>query len=128
MAKSSIKGVDVVLGNLKKIEQNMPGQLEGALLEIAEQTMGRAKAITPVDTGALRASGHVREPRERRNRINVTLAFGGPAAGYAVFVHEGIEKRFVVGQAKFLEDPIMELSRTFLKDLQERISLRAASS
>jgi len=54
----------------------------------AEKIMAAAKIITPVDTGRLRASGHVDPPKIVKKRVFVAMGFGGPAAGYALIVHE----------------------------------------
>lgn len=85
-------------------EQIIKG-LEAALFVEAEQTMTRAKTrFVPVDTGILRASGHVQKPtRPTPTSVEVELGFGGPAGagnlgesnseavGYAVRVHENLE-------------------------------------
>jgi hypothetical protein len=46
------------------------------------------------------------------------LGFGGPSAPYAVIVHENLNVRHQVGQAKFLERPLNEAAR----GLAERIA------
>ncbi len=84
-----------------------------------ELTMTAAKKDTPVDTGALRASGHVQPPIFDGNTIVIAMGFGGVAGagnlgkatneedvGYAVWVHEDLNAQHKVGKAKFLEDQV----------------------
>lgn len=81
--------------------------LGGELYRQAEAIMTAAKTdYVPVDTGALRASGYVTPPTISLTRASVELGFGGPAAEYAVIVHEDLTKRHPVGQAKYLEIPL----------------------
>ena len=82
--------------------------LRRSLTTEAEKIMAKAKRLTPVDTGTLRATGHVQPPVVEPEQIEITLGFGGPAARYAIFVHERTELRHTVGQAKFLEQPVNE--------------------
>jgi hypothetical protein len=118
-----VRGFDRVLGRINSITQDVARRAGNALRAEAEIEMTEAKRRTPVDTGALRASGHVTGPVEGTSaRVengvrsygrpvtvwSVTLAFGGPAAPYAVKVHEDLEAWHRVGQAKFLESVVME--------------------
>lgn len=119
-------GVPVVEARLKALGQAGAPAMARGLYRGAQITMTDAKQRTPVDTGALRASGHV-QPNTMEQAIRsdgvveFTLGFGGPAGsgnlgetnavnvGYAVFVHEGT--RFYpggprpggVGERKYLE-------------------------
>ena len=71
--------------------------------------MRKAKLITPVDTGALRASGHVRPPVISPNNVSVELGYGGPAAPYAALVHENPRRvTFKTGQDHYLQIPFLE--------------------
>ena len=70
--------------------------------------MTAAKALTPVLTGSLRASGQVASPEVRSEGARVTMGFGNSAVGYAVHVHENLQAHHPVGQAKFLEQPLNE--------------------
>lgn len=80
-----------------------------ALYQQAEAVLTRSKAeFVPVDTGALRNSGHVVPPDMAQPVISVTIGFGGPAAPYAAIVHEDLTKRHPVGGAKYLSRPLRE--------------------
>lgn len=71
----------------------------------AEELIAESKPEVPVDTGALRNSGYVEQPQVSGNKITVRCGYGGPAAGYALYVHENLEANHPVGKAKYLEDP-----------------------
>ncbi len=112
------------LGELKAVLQRWPAQggmaIAQGLYEQAETIMTKAKALTPVDTGNLRASGHVLPPHLEGSQLVVTLGFGGPAASYAVWVHERLNVHHPVGQAKFLETAVLEAMRTLKSELARR--------
>ncbi len=61
----------------------------GAIQVEHERIMTAAKARVPVDLGTLRASGHVWPTVREGRRLVSRGGFGGPAAPYAVVVHEG---------------------------------------
>jgi hypothetical protein len=93
-----------------------------ALYQIGEEVMTEAKGLTPVDTGALRASGQVLPPVQRGKQIIVTLGFGNASVGYAIPVHERMDVHHAVGQAKFLEQPVLARSKTLANDLAVRLA------
>ena len=78
------------------------------LYQFGEFVMTLSKEMCPVDTGNLRATGHVQAPRFEQGDILVTLGYGGPAASYAVAVHENLMAQHPVGQAKYLELPVIQ--------------------
>jgi hypothetical protein len=84
--------------------------VSAALGEEGEKTMTESKQECPVDTGELRASGHVDGPHDEGGVITLELNYGGAAAPYAIYVHERMDVHHPVGKAKFLEDPAMRMS------------------
>lgn len=88
-----------------------------AMYTVGEVWMTEAKRRTPVRWGFLRGSGHVTQPREIGQYIEVRLVFGGPSAPYAGIVHENLTAYHHVGQAKFLESVVVERK----KDLGEAL-------
>lgn len=100
----------------------------GALYQGATNIMSESKLnYVPVDTGTLRSSGLVEQPKLEGDRVVVVLGYGGPAAPYALAVHEnprsgktgGVSpsgqpyKRWArVGQWKYLETPFQALRHT----------------
>ena len=102
-------GMDKALGKLRDMRTVTPRRLAGALYREAESIMTRSKAdFVPVDTGVLKASGHVQPPEITRGRVSVTLGYGGAASAYALVQHERTDFHHTVGQAKYLEQPVLE--------------------
>lgn len=89
-------------------------QFEGVMTTSKEE-------YVPVDQGPLRASGTVLPPSVSGGRAEITMGFGGPAAPYAIAVHENpragktgglspsgkpYEHWARTGQWKYLETPL----------------------
>lgn len=83
-------------------------ELVTALRQEAEIEMTEAKRRTPVDTGNLRGSEHVEGPTMSGRVLRAALVAGGPAAPYAVYVHENLDALHPVGQAKYIESVLLE--------------------
>jgi hypothetical protein len=103
-----------------------------AMNSVAETWMTEAKQRCPVDTGALRSSGHVTEPDDKGDGVEIRLVFGGPAAPYAYVVHEGwhrvgrgpspntvVHMHFENGQAKYLESVAEEHGPKLAQEMQD---------
>jgi hypothetical protein len=93
-----------------------------ALYTAAQKVMTESKqSFVPVDTGALRSSGYVREPTYTGTATKVELGFGGPAAPYAVYVHENMHAHHNVGQAKYLEVPLNQAQHNIVEEVTTRV-------
>jgi hypothetical protein len=105
-------GADVVARNLVNYAEDKHRDAAIALYQEGEIELTEMKRRTPVETDALRTSGHLEEPRIGLGGfgkdIEVPIRFGGPSAGYAVIVHEDLEALHPVGQAKYVESVILE--------------------
>lgn len=110
---------------LRRIAKDFPSVVERALYQEAQIEMTESKRRVPVDTGVLRASGHVQEPVRKGTNISVTLAYGGAAESYAVIVHEDLEALHPHGQAKYLESVLKESAGYMKERLARRIDLNA---
>jgi hypothetical protein len=105
----------------------------GSLYRSAEAIMTLSKdKYVPVDTGNLKASGHVELPQIEGSQITVVLGYGGPAGarptqshskdvGYAVHVHENPNARHTVGQWKYLETPLKAGVPDIIRELKDSI-------
>lgn len=104
-----IKGIPEMVAKLQKILEKLPDEIGRALYQEAQVEMTESKLRCPWEFGVLRASGHVYEPVRNGRSISVTLAYGGVAAPYAVYVHEDMEAFHPRGgQAKYLESVLKE--------------------
>lgn len=100
-------------------------QLGSGLYAEANAILAKAIPLTPIDTGNLRASGHVTLPKVSGDSVEVEIGFGGAAAGYAIYVHERMDAAHAAPtQAKFLEQPVLEAQPGLAERLGARIDLR----
>ena len=118
-----IQGLEGVQRGLQELGRRLGDRVGPALRAEAEIEMTEAKRRTPVLTGVLKGSGHVTGPHKSWRDTWVTLSFGGPAAGYAIYVHENVSAWHRNGQAKFLESVLMESARYFATRVAKRIKL-----
>ncbi len=108
MFEMRVKGLKELEQQFRIIAKATTDELQDALVAEAEIELAEAKRRTPVKYGPLRASGHVVPPKTDNRSINVKVAFGGPSAPYAIYVHENMEAFHKTGQAKFLESVLLE--------------------
>lgn len=83
------------------------------LLEAGLQVQRVAQERTPVDTSNLKNSAFTRKEGE----MSVLVGF---SAAYAVYVHEDMEARHTIGQAKFLESALRDNRDAILRIIQAR--------
>lgn len=105
---------------LSKLGKGALEQAGRALYQEALVIQRESMKRTPVDTGALRASHETKQPDTTGGEVSVRIVVGGPAAPYALFVHERLDVHHPVGQAKFLESAVLEAAR----DLPSRLAAR----
>lgn len=89
MATAKLHGGDVMKRTLARLGADAERALGAALYAEASIIMAQSKQIVPVDMGTLRSSGHVQLPETHGSKVSVRLGYGGAAAKYAVYVHEG---------------------------------------
>lgn len=95
--------------------------IKQAVTEAAEDLVQQAQAATPVDTGTLRASIHVESVSGRgsnasRATYSATVATGGEANEYAIYVHEGTSRG--VQAYKYLEGPLLANRAVYLEAIK----------
>jgi hypothetical protein len=98
--------------------RDYPEQAKQSVWEALQDIMNAAKAITPVDTGLLRASGRVDDPIVSPGLIEVEFGFH---TDYAIYVHENTFAKHKVGQAKFLERPLYDKVGFIPERIAERL-------
>jgi len=116
-----VKGTKKLQRAMEKMGKRVLTELGKALYAEAELIMMESKKQCPVDTGTLRGTGYVKQPEYSGNRVTVQMGYGGPAAPYAIAVHEnpragktgGVSPRgqhyktwAKTGKWKYLEDPV----------------------
>ena len=109
------------LSQMKKIDvQRVVGR---SLFRQAEMIMRESKRyFTPVDTGVLRASGHVEQPKWDGDGLAVRFGYGGAASAYAMVQHQNKNYRHTVGTWQYLSRPTMrhgmQMKKEFTKDIR----------
>lgn len=123
----SFSGNADVLRRLKQVRDRMPKAVAAALYQEAQVEMTESKKRCPVDTGNLRASGHVCQPEIMGGRISVDLVYGGPAAPYALIVHENMDPNVHWNAAgtgpKYLESVLMESAPHMVNRVAARLNI-----
>jgi hypothetical protein len=105
---ATVTGADGVRSELLRLARDFKKSAERSLYKFAQIEMREMKKRVPVDTGTLRDSGTVDEPKWSGNNLSVDLGFGGAAEDYAIVVHEDLEAFHPVGQAKYVESVLNE--------------------
>lgn len=116
MITVTIDGVSKVSSSLAKFAADADRKKKKGLYRQGQKTLTKAVTYTPLETGALRASGKL----EFEGDVLV-ISFGGPAAPYAIYVHEILSNVHPYGQAKFLERAVQEDAPLFAKLIGEEI-------
>lgn len=120
----ALQGATELQKTLLQMVQTTPKKIASALYEEAQIEMREAKRRTPWKTGTLRGTGIVNKPERDGNQISVTLSFGGPAAPYAIYVHENLEAIHPHGEAKFLESTLLESAPHMANRIVNRIAFK----
>ena len=118
-----LTGVAAMAAKIRSVEASFRDNVAAALYAEANIELTESKRRVPVDTGILRASGHVQEPVWSGKSISVTLAYGGDAEGYAVVVHEDLDAFHPHGSAKYLESVLKESQPHMKARVARRINL-----
>jgi hypothetical protein len=106
---------------LRAAQLEAPKAVAIAIYEEANVIFAKSQVLVPVDTSALRGSGGVSAIQGSGQGMYVDIFYGGPAASYALYVHEIIGNYHKPPtQAKYLEQPFMQS----LAEIQNNISRR----
>jgi len=121
-----IKGLDRAIRKLKTLGIDINTEIGPTLFQEAEDIAGNSKEhFVPVDTGALRNSIFATRPKVSRNNVSVSIVAGGPAAPYALRVHEwlGAGVKWSVGGTgpKYLSQPLNQARPGIKRALQKAL-------
>lgn len=98
-------GVSQLMARLDEMSKAYPKELDAALYQEALAIFRKSQRIVPVDKGFLKGSGVIEGPKNHE----ILIGYGGPAAPYALYVHEDPEAKHKSGKTyKFLEIPVMD--------------------
>lgn len=111
--REEVVGLDKALAALEAFGDGAQRELISALYREAQSILTDSREEVPVDTGALRSSGHA-----ERLHDGALAGYGGTATPYALRQHEELNYRHTVGKAKYLEDPY----KRHASDMDDRIA------
>lgn len=111
-----LEGFVELTKKLNKSISEISSVVEDALLDCGNDLQQKAQDLTPVDTGALRASAFT----EAESGSNPSVIVGYTEE-YAIFVHENLEAHHPVGQAKFLEQPLQENTDKYVGHVRDKV-------
>jgi hypothetical protein len=107
-----------MLGRLEKMRNDVPKAIDKAIYTEALRIFRKSQRIVPVDKGFLKASGVIEGPTNHE----VLIGYGGPAASYALYVHEDPDAKHKAGKSyKYLETPFMEALAGMEKRLAQEV-------
>lgn len=109
------------------VQGALVSDLADALYLEAELIMTDSKQnFVPVDSGVLRNSGTVKKPVITSKDVTVVLGYGGPAASYAVVVHE-YPPNVGQGKNKYLSRPLNKAERGLISRVTDTMRKRVRS-
>ena len=113
MIRIEFKNEAELLRKINRLNSQITQSARRGLREAAEEVMAKSKEFVPVDTGALRESGHVSRVKTEGNLLSVEMAYGNSSTRYARRVHEWLGSNVhwsVDGTGpKYLERPYLEM-------------------
>lgn len=118
----TLDGGDELKNMLRLAGEDSGKEVGQAIWEEANKIFAKSQVLVPVDTGVLRGSGGVSAPQSDNKDLFVDIFYGGPAAPYALLVHE-IQGNYhnPPTQAKYLEQPFMEALPSIQQNMAARI-------
>lgn len=119
-----LKGTQSMRRKLDRLAAQFENRLPVALQTEGELVMTTSKRdFVPVDTGNLRATGHVEKVRRVGKTLVVRLVYGGSSAPYALKQHEDMTLSHTVGGPKYLERPLVNAAPGMPARLAARMRL-----
>jgi|APSaa5957512535_1039671.scaffolds.fasta_scaffold150871_1 hypothetical protein len=121
-------GFGIKVTGLGKAQQLVSSQgaktataLDVALFEVANDLFNKSQRLVPVDKGMLRGSGSLSK-EAKLGGTEFFVTYGGPAAPYALFVHEDMNaKHDAPTQAKYLEMPFIRARASLKRTIEAKI-------
>lgn len=127
-----VTGGDKIQSQLKAYEHRLVPAVQRAVNEHALDVLAAADGalsgpgpLVPVDLGILRNSGTITPAKVSGDRVVGEVGYGGPAAPYAVAVHERVEEGVNWSRPgsgpKFLENAMNYLSRHLIPRIRDAV-------
>jgi len=118
-----LDGENLMRSKLRRIAKDSPDEFARAQYQETQVETAESRRRTPFDTGTLRGTVQTEGPERQGKHIITSVSAGGPAAPYAVYVHEDLEVEHPHGQAKFIESTLNESAPFMGARIARRIDL-----
>lgn len=115
---NAVTGLGEVLENLNDEISQIQGMTMAGLYEAGLKIQASSQQRTPVKFGNLKGSAYTRKDRLGKKAVEI-----GYTANYAIYVHENLEARHTVGQAKFLESALRDNEAKIVDIVQQKASV-----
>jgi hypothetical protein len=122
-----VTGADEIARRLERLAVEAPKELGDAIYQEALVIRKVSRDRTPVRFGVLKGTHEVSKPDIAKGNASVSITVGGPAAPYALYVHEDLQAHHDVGEAKFLEKSINEAIPNFAARIAARFDLNGVA-
>lgn len=119
--KINLRGLHALQYMLKTAPRQVEPLAEAALSEEGQVIFARSQRLVPVRTGILRASGVVSPVRRESGDMFLDISYGGPAASYAMWVHERHVFHAPPTDRKFLQRPVEERGPNIAQNIAKRM-------
>lgn len=119
--RAVISGLPALQHMLRTAPNDVKPLAEMALTEEAQVIFARSQRLVPVRHGILKASGMVSRAKSEGSDMHVDITYGGPAATYAMWVHELNHRHEAPTQRKYLQRPVEERTPNIPRNMAKRI-------
>ena len=125
MIEIEVESDEELMQRIQTATEQYPDEVAKAVWQELQMIISSAQTKTPVDTGMLRASGHVEDPLVSPGEIVVRFGF---SQNYAEYVESGCphyangdEAHHVTGQAHFMQSAMDERINSLGDNIVARI-------
>lgn len=116
-----LEGREQFSANIRALQKQLESKVMRGAYMGTQEVLTISMERVPVHYGTLRASGTVEQPRIVGNEVRVVIGYGGPSAPYAAIVHERLDVHHNTGQAKYLEQPMLENGSRILDAIRSEV-------
>lgn len=112
-----------MIANIRKLAEFAPDEFGRAQMAETQVEVKECQRRCPVDSGDMQSEIHAEGPFREGRRIITKIATGEKSADYALIQHEDLDLFHKVGEAKFIERPLMESAPHMAARIAARIDL-----
>lgn len=120
-----VSGQEAVIANLNKEIRALDNRNRAGLAEAALIVKRESMIRTPVDTGNLKGSAFTEVISTAGRGTGAVIGYAdSEIGGYALHVHENMDARHIVGQARFLATALVVKAHEVFEAIKRRATIR----